>query len=198
MKPCAASAIRRAVATESRSRGRGTPCILSAMTVRPAEPGDAQRIEEVRVAGWHWAYAALIDAEWLAGFVVTPDRVQRWAERIAEPLPGSVVVVAEQDGVVRGFAAAGPCRDDDARDAFELAALYVDPTAARRGIGTALLRAAVDGRPEPTLLWVLEGNTGARRFYERHRFAWDGTRKFLDHLPHDVPELRYRRSPAGN
>ncbi len=78
----------------------------------------------------------------------------------------------------------------------ELAAIYVDPTAARCGMGTALLRAAVDGRPEPTLLWVLEGNTGARRFYERHGFAWDGTRKLLHDLPNDVPELRYRRSPT--
>ncbi len=167
---------------------------MTTSVVRGAVPADAQRIEEIRVAGWHWAYAGLIDGDWLAGLTVTPERVQRWADRIADPLPGSVILVAEQDGEVSGFAAAGPCRDDDAPGTFELAAIYVDPATARCGIGTSLLRAAVDGRPEPTLLWVLEGNTGARRFYERHGFTWDGTRKLLDDLPNDVPEVRYRRA----
>ena len=34
------------------------------VTVRPARPGDGRRIEEIRVAGWHAAYAALLDPAW--------------------------------------------------------------------------------------------------------------------------------------
>lgn len=164
------------------------------MTVRPAVPGDARRIEEIRVAGWHHAYAGILDADWLAGFVVTEQRIQNWADRIESPTPAAVLLVAEVIGVVRGFAVAHGSRDDDLPDTWELAALYVDPGALRQGLGSALLSAALAGNEQPQLLWVLEGNAGARQFYERHGFSWDGTRKLLDRAG-DVPELRYRREP---
>lgn len=162
------------------------------MEVRPARLEDALRIEQIRVAGWHHAYADLLDPQWLAGFGVTPERVQRWADRIAEPTPGSVLLVAEVQSVVRGFATALPSRDEDCPGAFELAALYVDPAALRQGIGRALLDATMSDATRPQVLWVLEGNAGARLFYERFGFSWDGTRKLLD-VPGEAPELRYRR-----
>ncbi len=164
------------------------------MNVRAAQAGDGQRIEEIRVAGWHWAYAGLIDEAWLTDFTVTADRVRSWEERIATPFTDAAILVAEVDGTVQGFAAALPSRDDDLPDAFELAALYVDPRALRQGLGSALMAAALAEDEQPQVLWVLEGNAGARQFYERHGFRWDGTRKLLD-LAGDVPEVRYRREP---
>ena len=164
------------------------------MNVRAAQAGDGQRIEEIRVAGWHWAYAGLIDSGWLDGFAVTTKRVQSWEERIAEPLPAAQIVVGGPGDRVDGFAVAHASRDQDLEDAFELAALYVDPRALRQGLGSALMAAALSGNEQPQVLWVLEGNTGARQFYERHGFSWDGSRKLLD-LAGEVPELRYRREP---
>ena len=50
----------------------------------------------------------------------------------------------------------------------------------RAGIGTALLTDALNGalasKPE-TLLWALEKNTSAIRFYARHGFHPTGERK---------------------
>jgi RimJ/RimL family protein N-acetyltransferase len=44
------------------------------------------------------------------------------------------------------------------------------------------------------LLWVLKGNTRARRFYERQGFAADGAEEpfEVDGVP--VPEVRYTKA----
>lgn len=46
-----------------------------------------------------------------------------------------------------------------------LHSLYVDPDAAGRGIGTALLDVVKQQRPEGFCLWVFESNAPARAFY---------------------------------
>ncbi len=81
-----------------------------------------------------------------------------------------------------GFALAGPTRaksptgdslPDDFAGAFsaELYAIYVHPSCQGRGIGRALVGRIVEElvvRSHPSMcLWVLSGNTQARRFYER-------------------------------
>jgi GNAT superfamily N-acetyltransferase len=109
-------------------------------------------------------------------------------------VPGERVLVSEHDGQVLGGAFLLPARDDDLVDAAELAALYVDPDRRYGGIGSALLVEGFARMPQPVqVLWTLEGNATARRFYERHAFTYDGTRKLLDRLPGSPPEVRYRR-----
>jgi putative acetyltransferase len=70
------------------------------------------------------------------------------------------VWVAETDGAIAGFIGY--------RNGF-VEHLYVDLGRQGRGIGTALLRKAMDD--EAMLrLWVFQENVAARRFYERHGF----------------------------
>jgi putative acetyltransferase len=69
------------------------------------------------------------------------------------------VWVAEEDGNLVGFISVAPEMVDH---------LYVDPTAQRRSIGTALLERAKERRPGGFRLWTFQRNEGARRFYERH------------------------------
>ncbi|PZS37154.1 MAG: hypothetical protein DLM62_20725 [Pseudonocardiales bacterium] len=64
-----------------------------------------------------------------------------------------------------GFATTGPCRDDDAANAGELYAIYVDPPAWGRGIGRSLTaeargRLSRQGFVE-AVVWVLAGNEQA-------------------------------------
>ena len=81
----------------------------------------------------------------------------------------------------------------------EVISLYVEPIATSRGYGGLLLEEAVgrlkaEGYPGCTL-FVLRENSGARRFYERHGFAWDGTIQKVP-FPHHMVcnDLRYVRS----
>jgi GNAT superfamily N-acetyltransferase len=98
---------------------------------------------------------------------------------------------------------AGPARDDDGPvldDGLpatgEVRSLYLDPTVQGGGLGRALLDAAVAdlvGRGAPdVVLWVVEGNAGARRFYEREGWRADGARRTRDVADHPVGEVRYR------
>lgn len=81
------------------------------------------------------------------------------------------------DGDVVGVVLAGPDPDDP--DIAHLSRLYVDPGQWGAGIGTELHRAAVvdladRGFPAATL-WVPEGNSRARRWYER--LGWGQTHR---------------------
>jgi GNAT superfamily N-acetyltransferase len=79
----------------------------------------------------------------------------------------------------------------------ELWGLYVDPEAWGSGAAAALLAASVDalrGRGfTEAVLWVLEDNPRARRFYEREGWTADGARKEEEFLGVVVTEIRYRR-----
>lgn len=157
--------------------------------VREARIEDAAAIARVQVASWHAAYRALIPAGRLAAFTV-PVRTAAWQRNLR---PGSEVRTAVFDGPDRvlGFASVG--RSRDLAGWGELWALYVDPTAWGRGIGSALfadaLAALARRRLPDVLLWVLEGNDRAIGFYRGGGFVPDGTRKVEDGLP----QLRLRR-----
>jgi ribosomal protein S18 acetylase RimI-like enzyme len=149
--------------------------------VRTATVEDALAVETVRIRGWQTAYRGIVADSFLDSLVVDADRR---ATMIASS--DVTTLVADEDGVV-GMAAFGPARDDE-DGVVELYALYVDPAAWRKGVGTSLLTAC-EG---VTVLWVLADNERARAFYRRHGFAADGGSKLLD-LDGPVTEIRMRR-----
>ncbi|MEO6204510.1 MAG: GNAT family N-acetyltransferase [Mycobacteriales bacterium] len=165
------------------------------LEVRAAVAGEGRQIEAIRIAGWRDAYVGLFDAEWLDALAVTDERVAWWDQQLSEPAAGTHVIVAKDDGTVRGFAVVRPCPDDDLPDAGYLAGLYVEPGHQRNGLGSALLAAGLALLTQSECaLWVLEGNHPARRFYEQHGFAADGARDVLTRGNTAAPEVRYRRS----
>ncbi|MCU1592119.1 MAG: family N-acetyltransferase [Frankiales bacterium] len=165
--------------------------------VRDARPADARRFEEIRVAGWKAAYSGMVDDDFLASYAVEDERVVQRERWLADLPAGHVMLVAEAAGGVVGGAILTPSRDDDAPDAAELLALYIDPARRFSGVGSGLLTAGFARMPQLLqTLWVLEGNSPARRFYERHGFVPDGGHKLLE-LPGRPPEIRYRRPRLG-
>ena len=81
----------------------------------------------------------------------------------------------------------------------EVISLYTEPDRTGFGFGGLLLEGAVaqlraEGYPGCTL-FVLRENRGARRFYERHGFGWDGTVQLVP-FPHETvcQDLRYVRT----
>ena len=164
------------------------------MELRDARPDDAGAIEEIRIAGWRSAYADLLPADLIAGLRVTPERLDLWRERMQAP--GAVTLLAEHDGAVQAFAHLLPARDDDLDPArsTELAALYVSPSTWGTGVGGRLLDEGFARVPRPVhVLWTLEGNVRAQRFYADRGFAADGARKERD-LGAPATEVRFRRA----
>jgi GNAT superfamily N-acetyltransferase len=161
--------------------------------VREARPEDAGAIADVRRRGWQTAYAHVFPADALAGMPVDGDR-EFWAGRLERDPPRAGVFVAELGGTVAGFAAVGPARGEDAG---ELYAIYVDPESWGAGLGQALIVAAEERLAEAgfaeAILWVLDDNPRARRFYEAAGWHADGGTKQDTFFGVEVTELRYRK-----
>jgi len=174
--------------------GHGAAAYPSLMDIRPASPADALAIETIRVRGWRSAYRHVFPAAELDGLPIDPER---WRARLAVPPQGWTTIVCEDDGNVVGFASTGPSRDED--DFGELYAIYVDPDAWSTGAGRALMaaaEAALVAEYGAALLWVLDDNPRARRFYERSGWAPDGVRKAEERFGVRAAEVRYRKDFA--
>ncbi|WP_030856407.1 GNAT family N-acetyltransferase [Streptomyces sp. NRRL S-37] len=163
---------------------------------------DCDRVAALRIRGWRHAYRGLVPQPYLDGLDIAAD-AERHRARLADG-DGSVVnLVAETDGgELAGWAAFGPYRDGDVRTGdAELYALYLSPEHIGRGMGRTLLteavrRCAAAGH-ERMYLWVLKGNTRARRFYERAGFGADGAEEPFEVTGVLVPEVRYARELTG-
>ncbi|MEU0331763.1 GNAT family N-acetyltransferase [Streptomyces sp. NPDC006193] len=167
--------------------------------IRPMTLADCDRVSAIRTRGWRHAYRGLVPQPYLDGLDGAADAERRRA-RFAEGDGPVVNLVAERAGTVVGWAAHGPYRDgaQHTGDA-ELYAVYVDPAHLGGGIGRALLDASVErcSAYPRMLLWVLERNTRARRFYERAGFRADGAVEPFEVDGVRVPEVRYARSLRG-
>jgi ribosomal protein S18 acetylase RimI-like enzyme len=164
------------------------------VTVRPATVADAPAMGRLVVRAWQAAYRGQMPDDYLDD-LRAEDRAAYWDGVLRREGRRSVVLVAEQDGEVIGFAAAGPSPDPEG--VGELFAINLDPDHWGTGAGRALLEAAqveLDrmGFAE-SVLWVLPGNGRARRFYERAGWAADGAEKTGQAFGVSFSEVRYRR-----
>jgi GNAT superfamily N-acetyltransferase len=146
----------------------GTNDRLSA--VRRAGPRDAEAIAGIQVHTWRVTYRDLLPQEVLADLSFTRS-VRMWTRLLSLPQRQESTFVAERTGAVVGFASCGPTRGAVPGYPGEVYALYIAPPAQRLGLGRQLLEAAFyslacRGHGD-VVVWALEGNRPARRFYER-------------------------------
>jgi GNAT superfamily N-acetyltransferase len=155
--------------------------------IRPGTPEDAEGVARVHVETWQAVYAHVLPHERLHALSIE-QRADQW--RSQPP------VVAEVDGEIVGFVSVGASRDEDADG--ELYAIYVLPDHWSTGVGRALMEA---GEAElrrlghrDVVLWVLDDNPRARRFYELAGWATDDSARGIEIFGLEVPEVRYRKS----
>lgn len=179
------------------------------MPVREMTAADIDAVAALRVRAWQHAYARLLPRAFLDAMSVEEDAARRRegfarAAAMDDP-PVTSIVTQDAGGTVTGWAAFGPDRPGGAHTSpapsatgdAELYAIYVLPGLLGTGLGRTLLsscleRAAARGFTR-VLLWVVEGNARARRFYESAGFVTDGTEDTydLDGLGTRIPIVRY-------
>ena len=99
----------------------------------------------------------------------------------ARNFPENTLVAKDGEKVV-GFAVYGPSRDEDMPDAGEVDAIYVLSEYYDRKIGYRLMNEAIARLKElndysTIIVWVLEKNERAIRFYHKYGFEFDGCKK---------------------
>lgn len=190
------------------------------VSVRPARPDDAAEVARIQLATWRIAYAELLPARITAAVddaVALATATQRWRAAVVEPpSPRHRVLVALEANTVVGFAAVEPAEADTDADTdgepaepaeragddagveggVELGVLLVEPRWGRRGHGSRLVAAAVqgwraDGATAATV-WVPEGDAASRAFYASAGWAEDGTVRTLDADGTMLREVRLR------
>jgi GNAT superfamily N-acetyltransferase len=139
--------------------------------LREATSDDAAAIAELHTDSWRTTYRGAMRDAYLDGDVAG-ERRGVWRARLDAPMPNQHVIVAESEGRLVGFGCAYGAADP--RWGTELDNLHVRAGEQGGGVGAELLAAVARwtrrNYPDGALyLWVLDGNVGARRFYERHR-----------------------------
>ena len=126
----------------------------------------------VHCTSWQEAYRGIVSDRYLDTMTVAATTAR------ARQFPENTLVAKDREKVV-GFAVYGPSRDEDLPDAGEVVAIYVLSAYTGRGIGYRLMNEAFARLSEydTILVWVLEKNERAIRFYHRYGFEFDGCRK---------------------
>ena len=138
--------------------------------IREAVATDAGPITRVHIDTWRTSYAGIVPDEHLTGLSYE-RREAVWVHILTSDRPTECNFVAEKcGGEIVGFAGGGPERDGDSIYRGELYAIYLLQEYQRGGVGRRLACAVARGLLavgfDSMLLWVLEENHPARRFYE--------------------------------
>jgi GNAT superfamily N-acetyltransferase len=155
--------------------------------IRLGTPDDAEGVARVHVETWQAAYAHALPQAQLQALSMEEavERSRRW--------PPSFV--AEGDGEILGFVSVGASRDPGTDG--ELFAIYVHPEHWGTGVGRTLIESGEEELRalghEEAILWVLDDNPRARRFYELAGWTADGTAREIRLFGFDLSEVRYAK-----
>ena len=167
------------------------------MAVRRAVEADIEALARVQVASWEGAYRGVMPDE-IFDTVTLDWRIAQWRRMFAAPVPGRTAWVATGRNGIAGMASNGPARGDDEPDSRgELYAIYVDPDHWGEGHGRDLMAAVLDdlitaGYAE-AMLWVLNENSRARRFYEIAGWSPSGEEKVDEFVGIPLHHVQYVR-----
>jgi len=161
--------------------------------VRLATAADAEDLADVHVTTWQRAYRGMLPPDFLAG-LDRHRRIRWWRGFIDDG--GEVHVVGDERVV--GFCHAGSSEDAGWGEIFSI---YVHPDHWRSGYGGELLVAGEEKLRaagfDRALLWVLEDNDRARRFYERHGWVVGKPFRVEEIGGVQVTEVRYEKYLSG-
>lgn len=145
----------------------------------------------VHYHAWQETYFGLVDRSYLERMSL--ETSERYAMRAFQDGFYSTLVAKDGERVI-GFASYGSYRGTDLADTGEVFAIYVLKEYYDRGIGRALMEAALANLSgySRACVWVLRGNERAIRFYRRCGFSPDGVEKTLK-LGSEATELRMIR-----
>jgi dihydropteroate synthase len=162
--------------------------------LRPALAGDAEALAQVQMRSWRSAYREVLPAAVLDQLQAPP--LARSFRAMAEAEPPGRLWVMDWGGKLCGYAATGPSVEPGPDPDAEVYAIYTLKESWGLGLGQTLLaRALADLREQGfhhAVLWVLERNARARRFYEAGGWSPWGTPRTVWHGGIALRELQYR------
>lgn len=162
------------------------------MTVllRPVRDSDLPAVGDLHHRSRAAAYAGLVSPVALS-FGDGGALGEWWTERLRWEGDTHRLTVAVDGDTLAGFTYVGPSPSAGVR---ELYAIHVDPARVGTGVGRSLMADALPYLGPRAVLWVLEGNVRARRFYAAAGWAEDGETRQEPIGGEMTSQVRYTRS----
>jgi len=152
------------------------------ITISLATPTDAYDMAEIHTRSWEAAYKDIIPPDFIREKNTT--RPALWQKILTSENTSQYVI--RKDGKTVGLMGLNRPNDDDLGDNFyELQAIYLHPDYFRQGVGTLAMNFAFDKARSlcktDIVVWVLEENLAAIKFYQKFGFAADGKTKEVNY-----------------
>jgi len=161
------------------------------LIIRKANILDARDIAIVHIRSWIAAYSGIVPYQAIAA--VNGGRLSLW-QKILKNDSDAFVGVCNHE--IAGFVGMSESRDDDAKpDTYEIVAFYLAPEYFGKGIAQTMMEYALEHIKKmgynSVILWTLEENTRARKFYEKCGFLPEFKKEITIGKP--LIEIRYKK-----
>jgi len=164
--------------------------------IRRATPEDAPTLAKVHVDSWQAAYQGIVPDSHLEHFTYQ-RREDAFRQALTYNLEETYLIEEGDQPIAILTIGASRDADLDTTTTGEIWGIYITPDYWRKGIGRTLVHQAehmlhTKGYTQ-VVIWVLEGNLNARRFYETVGFHLDGADKVVE-LGKPLKAVRYQKT----
>jgi GNAT superfamily N-acetyltransferase len=157
------------------------------VSLRTPREVDFEKVGDLHFRSRVSAYAGFLPASALT--YGSPDAMgEWWTERWRWENETHRMMVAVDGDELVGFSYLGPSEEPGVR---QLDAIHVDPARVGTGVGKLLMVDALAHLGPRAVLWVLEQNERARRFYEKGGWHADGVTRMAHMSGIETLQLRY-------
>ena len=160
--------------------------------IREAEKTDVKAMAEVVSSSWKAAYSELISEDDMKLFANVERREKIFKAGFEK---GKLFYIMLCGGEVKGVCLAERYEKEGFSDTAEIDQFYLAPSVIGKGLGSRLmeyiLKKLSDKGFKQVVLFVMEGNERAVRFYERNGFKPDGFFSVCENISRKNHGLRY-------
>ncbi|NLC66090.1 MAG: GNAT family N-acetyltransferase [Clostridium sp.] len=159
--------------------------------IRPATKEDASSLANIIVESWKSAYSELIPKDEIIRYL-DKDRRQMQFEKFIED--GEIVLIGLLNEIPCGLVFANKDNDEGLESCGSIYSIYLLEETWGKGLSSKLMDESIEILKregcKKISLWVYEENIRARKFYEKHGFTFDGSKKY-SRFSNKPLELRY-------
>ncbi|MCL2517883.1 MAG: GNAT family N-acetyltransferase [Oscillospiraceae bacterium] len=152
---------------------------------------DAYERAVCHVSSWRSAYKGIVPDDVLDNLSVD-ELTEKFKKELETKFYSYYCAV--YNGKIIGHFCFGKSLDEDKPNAGEVRGIYLIEEFWDKGYGKAMMNFAVNSLKEKgykeIIVWVLEENHRARRFYEKCGFVFDGKKQDII-IGKPIPEIRY-------
>lgn len=158
------------------------------MEIRHLTPKDLWEVSNVYVQSWKYAYQNIIPQSYL-------DTISNstWSQNLCREEGENLIVI--EDNRIIGTSSICRSRWTNYAHYGEIISIYFLPAYIGRGYGRVLMTHTLNELQQlgysDILLWVLEDNTAARKFYEKYGFVKSSDFKYDQIGGKDLKEIMY-------